>query len=86
MIAQQEKKNLMLFIASTKDDNSKEILKNYFQNQNYIEYLNTNFINVLITVEHKTSYPIELFYTTNFPSIFLFLIRMSHFNSPYLSF
>lgn len=70
MIAQQEKKNLMLFIASTKDDNSKEILKNYFQNQNYIEYLNTNFINVLITVEHKTSYPIELFYTTNFPSIF----------------
>ncbi len=60
----------MLFIASTKDDNSKEILKNYFQNQNYIEYLNTNFINVLITVEHKTSYPIELFYTTNFPSIF----------------
>jgi hypothetical protein len=70
MIGQQEKKNLMLFIASTKDDNSKEILKNYFQNQNYIEYLNTNFINVLITVEHKTSYPIELFYTTNFPSIF----------------
>jgi hypothetical protein len=69
-IAQKEKKNLMLFIVSTKDNNSREILKKYFQNQNYIEYLNTNFINVLITVEHKTSYPIELFYTTNFPSIF----------------
>ena len=69
-IAQKEKKNLMLFIASTKDNSSNEILKKYFQNQNYIEYLNTNFINVLITVEHKTSYPIELFYTTNFPSIF----------------
>ena len=60
----------MLFIASTKDNSSNEILKKYFQNQNYIEYLNTNFINVLITVEHKTSYPIELFYTTTFPSIF----------------
>ena len=35
-----------------------------------IEYINKNFISVLITVEHKTSYPIELFYTTNFPSIF----------------
>lgn len=69
-IAQKEKKNLMLFIASTKDNSSNEILKKYFQNQNYIEYLNTNFINVLITVEHKTSYPIELFYTTTFPSIF----------------
>ena len=69
-IAQKEKKNMMLFIASSKDKNSNEILRKHFQNQDYINYLNTNFISVLITVEHKTSYPIELFYTTNFPSIF----------------
>lgn len=69
-IAQKEKKSMMLFIASTKDKNSNKILKKYFQNQDYINYLNTNFINVLITVEYKTSYPIELFYTTSFPSIF----------------
>lgn len=69
-IAHKEKKNMMLFIASIKDNNSNEILNKYFMNQEYIEYLNKNFINVLITVEHKTSYPIELFYTTNFPSIF----------------
>jgi len=69
-IAQKEKKNMMLFIASTKDKNSSEILRKYFQNQAYINYLNTNFINVLITIEYKTSYPIELFYTTSFPSIF----------------
>lgn len=68
--AQKEKKNLMLFIASTKSYNSNEILKQYFLNQNYVEYINKNFISVLITVEHKTSYPIELFYTTSFPSIF----------------
>ena len=60
----------MLFIASSKDTKSNNILKEYFINQDYIEYLNKNFINVLITVEHKTSYPIELFYTTRFPSIF----------------
>lgn len=69
-IAQKEKKNMMLFIASTKDKNSSEILRKYFQNQDYINYLDTNFINVLITIEYKTSYPIELFYTTSFPSIF----------------
>ena len=69
-ISQKEKKNMMLFIASSKDKNSNEILRKHFQNQDYINYLNTNFISVLITVEHKTSYPIELFYTTNFPSIF----------------
>lgn len=68
--AQKEKKNLMLFIASTKSYNSNEILKQYFLNQDYVEYINKNFISVLITVEHKTSYPIELFYTTSFPSIF----------------
>jgi thioredoxin-related protein len=69
-IAQKEKKNMMLFIASSKDKNSNKILRKYFQNQEYINYLNTNFINVLITVEYKTSYPIELFYTRSFPSIF----------------
>jgi thioredoxin-related protein len=69
-IAQKEKKHMMLFIASSKNNKSNEILKKYFINQDYIEYLNKNFINVLITVEHKTSYPIELFYTTSFPSIF----------------
>jgi thioredoxin-related protein len=69
-IAQKEKKNMMLFIASSKDNNSNEILRKYFINQDYINYLNKNFINVLITIEHKTSYPIELFYTTSFPSIF----------------
>ena len=70
IVAQKEKKNMMLFIASSKNNKSKEILKRYFQNQDYIKYLNKNFINILITVEHKTSYPIELFYTTSFPSIF----------------
>lgn len=68
--AQKEKKNLMLFIASSKNDNSNEILKKYFLNQEYIQYINKNFISVLISIEHKTSYPIELFYTTSFPSIF----------------
>ena len=69
-IAQKEKKNMMLFIASSKTNNSNEILKQYFLNQDYVEYINKNFISVLITVEHKTSYPIELFYTTSFPIIF----------------
>ena len=80
-IAQKEKKNMILFIASSKDKNSNKIIRKYFQNQDYINYLNTNFINVLITVEYKTSYPIELFYTTSFPSIFF----ASYKNESYLT-
>lgn len=69
-IAKKQKKNMMIFLASSKNKSSNEILRKYFQNKEYINYLNQNFINILITVEHKSSYPIELFYTTNFPSIF----------------
>lgn len=69
-VAKKQKKHMMIFLASSKNKSSNEILRKHFQNKNYINYLNQNFINILITVEHKSSYPIELFYTTNFPSIF----------------
>lgn len=68
--AHKQKKNLMIFIASNKTKESNKILSKYFINQEYIEYINKNFISVLVNVEYKTSYPIELFYTTTFPSIF----------------
>jgi len=68
--AAKEKKNLMIFIASKKSKKSNKILKEYFLNQDYIEYINKHFISILVTVEYKTSYPIELFYTTQFPSLF----------------
>lgn len=69
-LAQKEKKNLMILIVSTKNNKSNEILKNCFQNKNYIDYLNKNYINILVNVDYKISYPIELFYTTKFPSLF----------------
>lgn len=69
-IAHKEQKNLMIFIASSKTKTSNIILGKYFKNEKYNKFLNENFVNVLITVEYKTSYPIELFYTNEFPSIF----------------
>ena len=68
--AHKEHKNLMIFIASNKTKESNKVLGKYFLNQEYIQYINKHFISVLVTVEYKTSYPIELFYTTKFPSIF----------------
>jgi hypothetical protein len=68
--AHKQNKNLMIFISSNKTKKSNEILKKYFINQDYIKYINQNFISVLITIEYKISYPIELYYTTQFPSLF----------------
>lgn len=68
--AHKQKKNLMIFISSKKTNKSNIVLSKYFMKQDYIEYINKNFISILISVESKISYPIEMFYTTTFPSIF----------------
>ncbi len=68
--AHKEQKNLMIFITSSKVKESNIILKEYFMNKNYIKYINENFVSVLVNIEYKSSYPIELFYTTTFPSLF----------------
>ncbi len=68
--AKKEKKNMIIFIASSQDKKSNQVLKKFFLNQPFIKQLNENFISVLVNVKYKTSYPIELFYTTKFPSIF----------------
>lgn len=68
--AQAEKKDMMILLVSNRDKSSHKLLKELFINQEYIEYINKTFITILINVEYKSSYPIELFYTTTFPSLF----------------
>lgn len=65
-----QQKDMMILLVSSKQKSSLNILKKLFMEKEYIEYLNKNYINVLINVDYKTSYPIELFYTTKFPSLF----------------
>lgn len=65
-----QKKDMMILLVSSKQKASLSILKKLFMNKEYIEYLNKTYINILINVDYKTSYPIELFYTTKFPSLF----------------
>lgn len=68
--AHKEKKNMMILIINSKEKESMNIIKKLFMNKKYIEFLNKHYINILINVDYKTSYPIELFYTTKFPSLF----------------
>lgn len=46
------------------------MLKTTFYNQDYIEKINNTYICVIATYENKMSYPIELFYTLDFPAVF----------------
>ncbi len=39
-------------------------------NQKYIKNLNEKFVSVIVTYEGKTSYPIEMYYSNTFPTLF----------------
>lgn len=78
--AHKKEKDMMILLVSSKDKSSLSIVKKLFMNKEYVSYLNENYINVLINVDYKSSYPIELFYTTTFPSLFF----ASHKDESYL--
>jgi len=64
--ALKQDKHMMILILSKE----KDVLINAFMNQPYIEKINKNFISVIIVKNQKSSYPIELLYTTNYPALF----------------
>jgi thioredoxin-related protein len=68
--AHNEKKPLMVLLVKNRCDSCNNIFKNIFMNQKYIKQLNENFISVIVTYEQKLNYPIEMFYSTTFPTLF----------------
>ncbi|MDY0234090.1 MAG: thioredoxin family protein [Sulfurimonas sp.] len=67
--ALKEGKNLMVLLIKSRE--SQEILKSSFMNQDYIEVINKNLISLLIIKDQKSSYPIEMLYTLEYPSLFI---------------
>lgn len=68
--AHQEHKPLLVLVVKKNSPLSSKIIKNVFMNQKYIEYINENMIPVIVTYEGRLSYPIEMYYTTIFPTLF----------------
>ena len=68
--ARMEKKPLLIFVVKEQEHLCNEIIKNVFMNQAYIADLNKKSIAVMVRYEGSLSYPIELYYTTSFPTLF----------------
>ncbi|WP_419763901.1 MAG: hypothetical protein ACNI28_08880 [Arcobacter sp.] len=68
--AQNENKNLFILLVDTKEK-SKKLLAKLQSKKEIVDLLNKRFIPILININYKTSYPIELYYTTKFPTIFI---------------
>lgn len=67
--ARKEHKNLMVLLIRDNSKTAKSVLKRVFMNQAYIKQISKNFISVIV-IYKKSVYPIEMFYTTNFPRLF----------------
>jgi len=70
-LAQTQHKPLLVLLVKKDDNVSVKIIQNSFMNQPYIHEINQKMVPVIVTYEGKASYPVEMYYTTIFPTLFL---------------
>ncbi len=66
-VALKEDKNLLILLVNKP---SSELIKKSFINQAYIDEINREFIAVYVVKAQKSSYPLELLYTMEYPALF----------------
>ncbi len=70
-LAQKEHKPLLVLLVKKSDKSSSKVIQNSFMNRPYVKEINQKTIPVIVTYEGRVSYPIEMYYTTVFPTLFL---------------
>jgi hypothetical protein len=68
--ALKENKLLLVLVVKKNDPLSSKIIKNSFMNKKYVDIINDTMVPVIVTYEGALSYPIEMYYTTVFPTLF----------------
>ena len=68
--ALKEHKPLLVLVVRKNDPLSSRIIKNSFMDQDYVDDINSKMVPVIVTYEGVLSYPIEMYYTTVFPTLF----------------
>ena len=68
--AKKQHKPIMLFLQKKDSTDSKKMLFTTLCNQPYIKDINKKYISAVAFFEDKNNYPIELFYTNTFPTVF----------------
>ena len=69
-LAHKEHKSLLVLVVKHKDPLSNTIIKNQFMNHEYVDKINEQMVAVIVTYEGRISYPIEMYYTRVFPTLF----------------
>ena len=68
--ALKEHKSLLVLVVKKNDPLSSQIIKNAFMDQDYVDVIDSKMVPVIVTYEGVLSYPIEMYYTTVFPTLF----------------
>jgi len=68
--AKKEKKELLLLVLKKECAECREVFVSLFNDKEVQEKVNKKYVAVVSFFEQKNSYPIELFYTQAFPTLF----------------
>ena len=69
-LAHKEDKPLVVLVVKKDSKMCNKILHQQLMNQPYIDTISDKMIAVIVTYEGRTSYPIEMYYTRVFPTLF----------------
>ncbi len=68
--AKEKHKILMVLLIKSNCFKCKEVVKNIFTNKKYIDKLNQKVIGVIVNIDNRDSYPIELYWSNIYPTLF----------------
>ena len=70
MEAKKNDKILMVLLIKNDCLECKNIVKNIFTNKPYIDELNKNIVAVIVNIDNKNSFPIEMYWSNEYPTLF----------------
>ncbi len=68
--AKKQDKALMVLLIKNDCQKCKDLVSKVFTNQTYIDKLNKKVVAVIVNKDNKHSYPIEMFWSNHYPTLF----------------
>ncbi|ABB44860.1 hypothetical protein Suden_1583 [Sulfurimonas denitrificans DSM 1251] len=68
--AKKEQKDILLLVLKRDCKDCKNIFRDIFTDKEVTKRVNDKYISIVVFFEAKDSYPVELFYTQQFPALF----------------
>jgi hypothetical protein len=68
--ALKEHKVLMVLLIKDNCLKCKNVVKDAFTDKKYVDEINRLVVPVIVSIDHRHSYPIEMYYANDFPTLF----------------